>query len=139
MEYVDTSVIVAALVQESHTPRAERWLAGRSDELAISDWTLAEFSSALSIKVRSGSLDPEGQSVALETFATLTEQSLLLLPVKRAHFRLAAQFADRHALGLRAADALHLAIAADHGASLCTLDKKLAAAGKTLGIATKLL
>ena len=39
----------------------------------------------------------------------------------------------------RAADALHLAICADHGATLCTLDRRLADAGPALGVKTTLL
>jgi predicted nucleic acid-binding protein len=40
---------------------------------------------------------------------------------------------------LRAADALHLAIAKDIGATLCTFDKRLASAGKALGVSARLI
>ena len=49
-------------------------------------------------------------------------------------FRVAARIADQHKLGLRAGDALHLAIAADHGATIATLDKRLADAALALGV-----
>jgi len=39
----------------------------------------------------------------------------------------------------RAGDALHLAICADHGATLCTLDRRLGEAGPALGVKTTLL
>jgi len=39
----------------------------------------------------------------------------------------------------RAADALHLAICADHGATLCTLDRRLSEAGPALGVKTMAL
>ena len=140
LNYVDTSVLVAALVRESHTPRAERWLTvGNRDELAISEWTIAEFSSALSMKLRVGSIDIEVRGAALEALSVMTHESLVLFPVTGAHFRAAARYADQHALGLRAPDALHLAIAAAQGATLCTFDKRLAAAGRTLGLATRLI
>jgi uncharacterized protein len=54
-------------------------------------------------------------------------------------FRTAARLADQHAIGLRAGDALHLAICASHGATLCTLDRRLGDAGSALGIKTILL
>jgi predicted nucleic acid-binding protein len=54
-------------------------------------------------------------------------------------FRTAARFADQHALGLRAGDALHLAICADHGATLCTRGRRLSEAGPALGVKTMLL
>jgi predicted nucleic acid-binding protein len=40
-------------------------------------------------------------------------------------------------LGLRAGDALHLAVCAEHGATLCTLDQRLAEAAPSVGVATK--
>ena len=40
---------------------------------------------------------------------------------------------------MRAGDALHLAICADHGATLCTLDRRLAEAGPALGVKATLL
>ncbi|HWX27774.1 MAG TPA: hypothetical protein VNZ53_10105 [Steroidobacteraceae bacterium] len=42
-------------------------------------------------------------------------------------------------LGLRAGDALHLAVCADHGATLCTLDHRLSDAGSALGVNAMLL
>jgi predicted nucleic acid-binding protein len=69
----------------------------------------------------------------------LCAESLAVLAISDIHFRTAARFADQHAIGLRAGDALHLAICADHGAALCTLDRRLSAAGSVLGMATTLL
>ena len=54
-------------------------------------------------------------------------------------FRTAARFVDQYALGLRAGDALHLAICADHGVTLCTLDRRLSETGPALGGKTTLL
>ena len=51
-----------------------------------------------------------------------------------AHFEKAARFASHHALGLRAGDALHLAIAAGGGHTLVTLDVRMAEAASQLGI-----
>jgi predicted nucleic acid-binding protein len=138
LNYVDTSVFVAAFTQEQQTQRAERWLTSSSD-LTISDWTITEFSSAIAMKLRVGSVDLETRTAALDAFAVLTAESLTLLAVERGHFREAALFADRYELGLRAPDALHLAIAADDGATVVTLDRRLATAGKKLGVPTRLL
>jgi predicted nucleic acid-binding protein len=138
LNYVDTSVLVAALVQEAHTRRAERWLTA-GEALAISDWTITEVSSALAQKLRIGNIDVQTRAAATDAIDTMIASSLVLLPVERAHFRTAAKFADQHRLGLRAPDALHLAVAADNNATLVTLDKKLATAGRKLGVATRLL
>jgi uncharacterized protein len=54
--------------------------------------------------------------------------------VEREDFRVAARLADQSELNLRAGDALHLAICANHGASLCTLDRRLAEAAPRVGV-----
>ena len=69
----------------------------------------------------------------------MSAETFTVLPVSAAQFRTAARFADKHALGLRAGDALHLAICADHAATLCTLDRRLSEAGPALAVKTALL
>jgi predicted nucleic acid-binding protein len=140
MLYLDTSLLVAALTNETETERMQRWLGQQAeDDLAISDWVVTEFSSALSIKLRAGHIEPAHRADALAMFARLTTDNFLVVPVSRLQFRTAARFADQHRLRLRAGDALHLAVCADHGATLCTLDRQLGDAGLVLGIKTMLL
>jgi predicted nucleic acid-binding protein len=52
----------------------------------------------------------------------------------REDFRAAARFADQSELNLRSGDALHLAICANHGALLCTLDRRLAESAPRVGV-----
>ena len=140
MLYLDTSLLVAALTNETETERMQRWLGQQqANELAISDWVVTEFSSALSIKLRAGQIDENQRAEVLSLFTRLVTDSLAVVPVSRLEFRTAARFADQHALGLRAGDALHLAICTDHGATLCTLDRRLANAGSALGVKAMLL
>ncbi|MBU6397096.1 MAG: type II toxin-antitoxin system VapC family toxin [Rhodospirillales bacterium] len=138
--YLDTSLLVAALTNEAETARMQAWLAAQvPEELMISDWVVTEFSSALSIKLRTGQLQPAHRADALAMFTHLTTESFTLLPISGQQFRTAARYADQYTLGLRAGDALHLASCADHGATLCTLDRRLSEAGRTLGVKTLLL
>ena len=138
--YVDTSVLVAALSNEAATDKAQSWLATQpAGGLLLSDWTATEFSSALSIQLRTGQIDLAQRADSLALFRRLVAESFIIVTIGGTAFQTAARFADQHLLGLRAGEALHLAAASEAGASLCTLDRRLAEAGPELGIPTHLL
>jgi hypothetical protein len=140
MLHVDASVLVAAFTVEKESLRMREWLIGqRPGELAISDWTITEFSSALSLKLRTKQVGMPQRNNALAGFNLLIADSFKVLAITSAQFRSAAQIADQHALGIRAGDALHLAVAIDHSAMFCTLDRRLAEGGKAIGANTWLL
>jgi predicted nucleic acid-binding protein len=140
MLYVDTSVLVAALTNESRTTDMQKWLASqRPEHLVISDWVMTEFSAALSVKVRTEQLPAEHRADALAVFKAMAEESLEVVTVSRLDFDAAARFADQHASGLRAGDALHIAIAANHGYRLVSLDRGLVQAALMLGVSNRSL
>ncbi len=133
--YLDTSLVAAAITHESGSRAIQSWLERQPlGALFISDWVVAEFSSALSTRLRTGQLTPELRVGAHEWFGRLTESMFEVLPVRRMDFRLAARLSERQDLTLRAGDALHLAVSQTMGFALCTLDKRLANAARTLGI-----
>lgn len=110
-----------------------------SEELAISDWVVTEFSSALSMRLRLKHLSAELRAEAMTQFTNLRTGSLAVVPITREHFQAAARFADQSRLGLRAGDALHVAIAAGLGATIYTLDKRLGEAAVALGVSANLV
>ena len=135
MYYVDTSVIVSAITNETATVRAQKWLAAREPEdLAVSEWVATEISAALSVKLRRGELTVDERAAALTAFHRAMAETFSVLPVSASDFRSAARLADRSAAGLRAGDALHLALAAEHGAVMATRDRRLHDAAKALGL-----
>jgi uncharacterized protein len=140
MYYLDTSVLVSVLTNEPRSAAVEAWLLGhQSENLSISDWVVTEVSSALSIKIRTGALDAVQRAAVLAQFTQLVANTFVTLPVGALAFRTAARFCDQSALNLRAGDALHLAICADHGATICTLDQRLGQAAPQVGVAAILL
>ena len=140
MLYIDTSVLVAAWTIETRTDDVQQWLAQRrSEEMAISGWTITEFSSAIALKVRHGQIDLIDRGKALTMFKELCSTTFELLPIARVHFIEAARMTDQFDIGLRAGDALHLAVAFGNDATLVTLDKGLAKACAVVGAQHQLL
>jgi predicted nucleic acid-binding protein len=79
------------------------------------------------------------KAAVLAKFHQLLAESFTLIAITGGHFRVAAKFVDQFALGRRAGDALHLAAASEHGATVHTLDRRLADAGPKLGVPSRLL
>lgn len=135
MLYLDPSLAVSLVTSETHTAAAQDWLENQDPQrLAVSDWVLAEVSSALSIKQRTGELDEVSRARSQRAFEGLVQATFTVLTVPRAAFRAAAEMARRPELVLRSGDALHLATAVHHGVRLCTRDARQAAAGRRLGL-----
>nr|WP_250890174.1 type II toxin-antitoxin system VapC family toxin [Sphingobium nicotianae] len=134
MLYLDTSAIVPAFIREPATERVHALIAERGGEaMAISQWTLTEFSSALALKARMGAISEEILIAALAEWRLFT-QALRSLPIEESIFREAASLCQRRDLGLRAGDALHLAVAMANGCALVTLDEQMAKAALALGV-----
>lgn len=132
--------MVSALTREAATDKVQVWLNQQDPAaLIISDWVVTEFSSALSIKIRMNQLSLEDRAKAVGLFTRLKAESLTVVPITRQHFLTAARFADQYGIGLRAGDALHVAVAAGHGTTICTLDKRLAEAATALGVSAELV
>lgn len=127
--YCDASVIVAALTAEPFSLLARRWLDNQPGaSLVQSGWTQAEVDSALARKQRSGRLDAVGRARASAAWR-VASRSIILAEVLSADFALVASLVDSGP-GLRAGDALHLAVVLRLGFSLATFDRDLATAAQ---------
>jgi predicted nucleic acid-binding protein len=134
--YLDTSLVVSALTHEFDSTQVLDWLGSQTSGLVISDWVIAEFSAALSIKIRTRQINSQQRAAALAAFSRICARNATVLEVRREHFRKAARLADEYEPGIRAGDALHVAICSDNGATLCTLDRRLCEAGPAFGVPT---
>ncbi|MBB4838879.1 putative nucleic acid-binding protein [Sphingomonas kyeonggiensis] len=135
MFYLDASAAVAAIAQETHSEAIWGWLGEHAAEpILCSGWTATEVASALSIKVRTGAYTMEDRVTAWNNWRRFRQDNLAEISVAPDHFETAARFLDRPDLGLRAGDALHIAIAESAGLRLVTFDTRMADAALQLGI-----
>ena len=127
MVYVDTSALVALIVNETGSEAVAAWYEASRGDLVSAAWCVTEFGSALAIKQRTAQLNADQAHAAWTRFERLVANDVRLLPVEPVDFHRAAMLTLDAASGLRAADALHLACAERAGArSLVTLDAVMA-------------
>ena len=138
MFYLDASIIVASVMREARTADVQDWWEAQRSDITFSSWTLTESISALSLRLRNGSITAAEKQNAVG-FIRRIPNSYQRIPISEAHFLTAMRYTDQHELGLRAGDALHVAIAADFQHILVTLDKKMAEAANRLGVQVLLL
>jgi hypothetical protein len=134
MIYLDTSFVVPLVIAEDTSDAVEAFVRRiKPGELATSLWTQVELASLVARKHRMGEYsESQAEAVRGEIERLLDESFDLLLPAA-ADFAAAARLLALPKTGLRAGDALHLAVAANHGASkVLTLDAGFIAAGKLL-------
>jgi uncharacterized protein len=134
--YLDTSFIAPRYIQEATSEAVEVILLNLlTQELAVSHWTVVEFASLLSRRVRVGELDVTLMQTVMQSFQEDIAQSFSLITVTAVDFQLASEFLLQWQTGLRAGDALHLAIAQRARVqNLLSLDRGLIDAAQQFGI-----
>ena len=135
MRYLDTSLLIPLYVEETRTSDAQSWMAGLAFEpLSISHWCVVEFHSALGIKSRRGELNEVNRIIVETAFQRFLVTRSGWVDVRQEDFERAAEMCKHWSLSLRAGDALHLAIAERCGLTVCTLDRVMWTAARSLGI-----
>ena len=134
--YLDTSALAKIYVSEPESAELEAALVGRRD-LIVSDLAVTELASAVARRVHEGRLQPrDARSVYDRLLRDVTggefRRAELTTNVHREAERLLMRW--EQVVRLRAADALHLALAQAIGARvLVTFDLRLQTAARTLG------
>ena len=134
MVYLDTSFVAPLVIAENSSDAVEAFvLKVKPGELTTSMWTQVELYSLVSRKVRMGELSDSQAAVVRREFDRVLAESFEMLVPTAADFAAAAKYLESPRTGLRAGDALHLAIAANHRAKrILTLDQGFVEAGKLL-------
>lgn len=122
--YLDSSCLPPYFTPETGSARADAFFgsAHKGSRIALSHWTITEFHSAIAQKTRSGVLLADQQSTVLAAFAAFAASNLECWGVQSVDFTEASALLSHYRLGLRAGDALHLAIAKRQRATLVSLD-----------------
>jgi predicted nucleic acid-binding protein len=136
MRYFDTSFVTPLIRRETTSTFVERFVAKLpSGQLAISRWTEVEVASLLARDVRMGVINAGGAREADELFGDIVRRSFVVLSPDGRDYELARRYLHTYESGLRAGDALHLAIAANLRAdAILSFDKTMIRAGELLGL-----
>lgn len=136
MLYFDTSFLIPLVIEEPTSTQINQFMQSRADDaLGASHWTRVEISSALGRAVRMRALDRDAALAADNKLDEVLLKSFTLVLPDLEDFQLCKRYLSRYESGLRAGDALHLAIATNHGATaFYSLDEKLSEAGRQLGL-----
>jgi uncharacterized protein len=132
--YLDASVLLPTLVVEQTSAAVDEFLLARANDLIVSDLAAAEVASALSRLVRMDRLTTTEAAYRLANFDDWRAGATELADMGAHDCRLANSYVRRFELTLRAPDALHAAICRRLDLRLVTLDRRLAAAARELGI-----
>ena len=136
MLYFDTSFLVPLILPEAASDKVAAFVRELpAAQFTISHWTRVEFSSLLAREVRMDALDAKAAARADARFEGAVQESFSVILPNADDFGLAKEYLGRFETGLRAGDALHLAIARNHRAEVIySLDKTFIRAGKILGL-----
>ena len=125
MLYFDTSFLAPLVLPESTSDKIAAFVRRLPvEELTVSHWTRVEFSSLIARDVRMSVLDAAAGERADARFGAMVDASFAVLLPNADDFGLAKRYLGKFNTGLRAGDALHLAIAGNRqAAAIYSLDK----------------
>lgn len=133
--YLDASVLVPLMVFEASSAAMQRWISAYEGRLIVSEFAAAEASSGISKLVRMNRLSPVEATAALADFDSWRFAVTETVAIGDVDFRAAHLLVRRFETKLRAADALHLAVARRLDATLVTSDQTLHDAALMVGVA----
>jgi predicted nucleic acid-binding protein len=133
--YLDTSVIIALIVDEPASESVRNWFRNSTDRAILSDLVRLEFSAFISRAVGTNRFDADQAAAALASFDEL-RRACDTLEHTPSDFSRADELIRQFSMKLAAADALHLASALAANVRLLTLDGRLRDAAGSKNLAT---
>jgi predicted nucleic acid-binding protein len=130
--YLDASVLLPLFIEESRTHDAHEHL--RGNVIVISDFAIAEFSSGVASRRRVGEINESGAATVFAALDAWTVNTARRESLTTRDIGVAIGLLRRLDLGLRAPDALNIAIAQRCEANLLTFDGKMARCARSLGM-----
>jgi uncharacterized protein len=132
--YLDTSVLVSIVILDANSEKTGRWYDGLVASVIISDLANLEVCAVISREFRARRFTRASADKAFSDFDALRAASESLSHNAQ-DFAIADRLVRDYSTKLSAPDALHLASAKNAGATLATLDARLAAAARGQGVA----
>jgi uncharacterized protein len=108
--YFDASVLVTLFIIDPSSARAETFLSARLEIVVVSDFGVAEFSSAVGRRVRTHDVTREDGQLAFSNFDTWVPRSAYREEITTADIDAANRILRRLDVNLRTPDAIHIAI-----------------------------
>ena len=138
LPYLDTSVVVSLLWKDSHTARAEAFMAKQGAQQGsapiVSDHAGAEFAATVGRLVRVSAMTKPEATGLFALFDAWVAGEVQWTLATAADVAQATAWMRRLDLTLRAPDANHVALAHRLGATLVTFDDAMAVAAHRLGV-----
>ena len=132
--YLDASVLVTLFVIDPTSARAEAFLWARLEIVVVSDFGVAEFSSAVGRRVRTRDLTREDGQLAFSNLDTWVARSRYREEITTADIDAANRILRRLDINFRTPDAIHIAISRRLDATLVAFDRSMAAGARALGV-----
>jgi predicted nucleic acid-binding protein len=130
--YLDASALLPLFIEETRTNQAHESL--RGNVLIISDFAIAEFSSGVARRTRAGEINDSGAASVFAALDAWTLKATRREALTAGDVNVAISLVRRLDLGLRAPDAVNIAIAQRCAATLLTFDEKMAQSARSLGM-----
>jgi predicted nucleic acid-binding protein len=127
-------VLVAILTEDVLTQRAEELLPELGAAPVVTDLAQLEFASVVALRLRDRRLTGDEARAALLRLDLWGSMVAQRVPIETADIGAADDLIRRLELSLRAADAIHLAVAMRRDLKLATFDRQLAAAAVRMGV-----